>query len=1088
MSLNTGSTTGTGASGKSQQDDPSKLSAEQQILSSNTNIEKKSSLVSSNDYLFPARTPPPGFGALNPITDYGFDVRAKAGSAPPPGLFVHDDKYSLSKGRYSTSRILGDAVTGSNGDDFFTSTRGDVATATTAGTTGKEVRRITSNGNGHSNSNENALLDRQYTTIDPIQMIQERQQRTQNPQGSLLHPSDLMGTESLENSRSKSYVNLAAVIGEGLAESMGNSLADKDKQIWKNSQVGSNTPNIPEDSTTANVIDSHNLYRQTRHSLSRNLNLGTGDYPSNESSLYDVEESNIKRAATSSSLQMATNSNYDWRMAGQYSKMEYGMDLAKERTVNVTVEEPPSITGTPDPQQYVLLHNNALQRLSPHPSSAIIQNNNNSLLTEVTERLENSSFGTSDHLLGGRASAPPQFSHINKQGEVGSSTAALRYHASSLQKRAAELRTLQQPETPSLVSTDGITSRSPTPHVPQTLPNSSQQLTMSTQLSTAQKTSNIIINESKEQHKAEEELAPFVWDTTGPSKQSSHSARRSLVIFGASTMSISEIRSTCEAFGSILYFRSEYNVSHGVILLGYHDLRSARHAAKELKAYLQRLVNENDVLKVMYSISLQASSARDESKLVISNLPSHIENNIITDMVQSFGAVHSVHFQAEEIEGYNCITVEYYDIQDASQALLEIEGTMPWGPTVTIEANERSASERKNGQDLVALIGRWRQKNSEMRGRSSYGQSGPAAQSGNIPPVQIHLRRPPSAGDTSSSEISSTNPQPSEYRRGSTQSSPSPPITASQQAGPGSSQPFSYPPGQPAQLVVGPDGQYSYVAVSPHAFTTAPNYQQHTGVVFPSTQQHVIHSGYVASSRGPPYDGQNYWVQPPLHPQMVNSQQNVPPFQVVGPPVIPGQHFHTVPVFNTTAVKTDSSVSSGTNSSGNRYGNENTSKNHDVSRTDSSNTAKSEEVAHLALDIEAVKQGSDTRTSLMVRNIPNKYTQSMLLSEFDNCNHGPGKIDFFYLPIDFRNKCNRGYAFVNFVDYHDIVSFYAAYNGKPWKIFKSDKICEITYARIQGKIGMIQRFQNSALMEKDQEYRPLVFCSHGEKKGCIEEI
>lgn len=104
----------------------------------------------------------------------------------------------------------------------------------------------------------------------------------------------------------------------------------------------------------------------------------------------------------------------------------------------------------------------------------------------------------------------------------------------------------------------------------------------------------------------------------------------------------------------------------------------------------------------------------------------------------------------------------------------------------------------------------------------------------------------------------------------------------------------------------------------------------------------------------------------------------------------------------------------------------------------------------------------------------------MLLSEFKDGGHGPGTIDFFYLPIDFRNKCNRGYAFVNFVDFRDVVTFHQAYNGKHWKIFKSDKICDITYARIQGKTGMMKRFQNSALMEKDPEYRPLVFSSEGE--------
>ena len=111
---------------------------------------------------------------------------------------------------------------------------------------------------------------------------------------------------------------------------------------------------------------------------------------------------------------------------------------------------------------------------------------------------------------------------------------------------------------------------------------------------------------------------------------------------------------------------------------------------------------------------------------------------------------------------------------------------------------------------------------------------------------------------------------------------------------------------------------------------------------------------------------------------------------------------------------------------------------------------------------------------------PYRYTRSMLLAEFKECNHGPGKIDFFYLPIDFRNKCNRGYAFVNFVNYRDIVTFHNTYNGKGWKTFKSDKICEITYARIQGKASMLKRFQNSALMEKDPEYRPVVFNAQGE--------
>ena len=82
----------------------------------------------------------------------------------------------------------------------------------------------------------------------------------------------------------------------------------------------------------------------------------------------------------------------------------------------------------------------------------------------------------------------------------------------------------------------------------------------------------------------------------------------------------------------------------------------------------------------------------------------------------------------------------------------------------------------------------------------------------------------------------------------------------------------------------------------------------------------------------------------------------------------------------------------------------------------------------------------------MIKNIPNKYTQTMLLENIDRYHYL--QYDFFYLPIDFKNKCNVGYAFINFITPLYIVQFYINFDSKKWECFNSDKICKIAFGRI----------------------------------------
>ncbi|KAG0477631.1 hypothetical protein HPP92_012350 [Vanilla planifolia] len=135
----------------------------------------------------------------------------------------------------------------------------------------------------------------------------------------------------------------------------------------------------------------------------------------------------------------------------------------------------------------------------------------------------------------------------------------------------------------------------------------------------------------------------------------------------------------------------------------------------------------------------------------------------------------------------------------------------------------------------------------------------------------------------------------------------------------------------------------------------------------------------------------------------------------------------------------------------------------------------------------------DTRTTVMIKNIPNKYSQKLLLRMLDDhcirCNEEIGEgvgddeedqeplsaYDFVYLPIDFSNKCNVGYGFVNMTSPEAAVRLYKEYHMQPWEVFNSRKICQVTYARLQGLEALKEHFKNSKFACDTDEYMPVVF-------------
>ncbi|KAJ3547205.1 hypothetical protein NMY22_g1742 [Coprinellus aureogranulatus] len=138
------------------------------------------------------------------------------------------------------------------------------------------------------------------------------------------------------------------------------------------------------------------------------------------------------------------------------------------------------------------------------------------------------------------------------------------------------------------------------------------------------------------------------------------------------------------------------------------------------------------------------------------------------------------------------------------------------------------------------------------------------------------------------------------------------------------------------------------------------------------------------------------------------------------------------------------------------------------------------------LAIPKIESGQDTRTTVMIKNIPNKMSDRDLIAYINKvC---PRRIDFLYLRMDFQNGkwCNVGYAFVNFIETQDLLKFAKARLGEKWNMFSSEKVLQMSYANYQGKEALVEKFKNSCIMDERESWRPKIFYSFGPNQGLPE--
>ena len=117
---------------------------------------------------------------------------------------------------------------------------------------------------------------------------------------------------------------------------------------------------------------------------------------------------------------------------------------------------------------------------------------------------------------------------------------------------------------------------------------------------------------------------------------------------------------------------------------------------------------------------------------------------------------------------------------------------------------------------------------------------------------------------------------------------------------------------------------------------------------------------------------------------------------------------------------------------------------------------KKEEEMNLDLNINDIISQKDKRSTLMIKNIPNKFNQEYILNIINQ--NFKGTFDIFVLPTDINKYKNFGYAFINFTSSYYVPYFYFMFNGKMWFGTNSHKICELAYSKVQGKLALLNHY------------------------------
>jgi hypothetical protein len=125
---------------------------------------------------------------------------------------------------------------------------------------------------------------------------------------------------------------------------------------------------------------------------------------------------------------------------------------------------------------------------------------------------------------------------------------------------------------------------------------------------------------------------------------------------------------------------------------------------------------------------------------------------------------------------------------------------------------------------------------------------------------------------------------------------------------------------------------------------------------------------------------------------------------------------------------------------------------------------------------EVISESDSTGTTVIMRNIPNRFSQAVLTAVLDKQGFS-GAYDLIYVPVDFATGVSFGYAFVNLISVEEAERFVASFDGFKWG-GASKKVCSVALCDDnESPSERVERYRNLPVMHPSvpESFKPAMY-------------